>query len=1171
MKRSFWISMIALVAIVALLGSGASSSADEQPLRAAQKKAQAVHGAAKVNARSYRSASGLHKIIIPADEPGAIQQAREAGAVEISDYGSFKLFALNQQSLNSLEVHRESQNSKADKTVSLSFQTGAQGEPLAAIPHNDWQIRDDFNVLLLRSGVIDTTEEQEFSGIGRELLGGASDGNPAYPTTQKTRFTGSRLRLIQFAGPVKQVWLDELVAGGLEVIAYVPNNAYLVREDAKASESLDASMQKAQSRGEAFVQWQGDYLAAYKIHPKLVASMNEDKEVKIAVQIARTSDQSLPQEVGTVRKMASSIIADAYTVLNFTNLKITVPANRISELAALPNVVNIEGWSEPQLFDERASQIVAGELMNEGKEPKGSGYLNWLQSKGFSSRFDFAIEVTDTGVDRGSLLSANLHSDFKDASGQSRLIYARDYTSELDPSDTQGHGTINLSIAGGYNTSTDTRDATGYNNGLGVAPFVSLGSSKIFQSSGRFDLNEPYTNLIAAAYRDGARISSNSWGEALNEYTLDAQEYDTRVRDAVPTQSGNQEMLICFAAGNSGVRNVGSPSTAKNVISVAASENVRKGGADGCGVRDDQSDSALDIANFSSAGPLDDGRFKPDIAAPGTHVTGAASQSPDFSATGVCGPDDDTFYFPKGQTLYTWSSGTSHSTPIVAGAAALVRQFLLTRGENPTAALIKAMLLNTTTYMTGDRAGGDLPHVRQGWGLLNLGRLFDNTPKILVNQIQTFSDSGQEYIFTGEVKDASQPFRVTLAWTDAPGFSAFAPWTNNLDLEVVINGQTYRGNNFQGSQSKPSGEANTKDNVESVWLPAGTTGSFAVRVRATNIAGDGVPGNGDFTDQDFALVVYNGERKDVPVTTIAGANLTGGSDATADPGETISLRLNLKDIAPVALTGGRGTLTTTAQGVNITTGTVDFATIASGASGENTTPFVFTISPSVVCGSVLQFTLTLEAQGSISKIPFTVSVGNFQAQEFFSDDLEAGEAKWTHASALKKKKKKIPIDPWSVSGKRFHSSGKSWFAANSEVATDAHLDSAPITLPAGTKNIQLVFYHTFEFEAGSFDGGVLEISSGGDFEDAGDKILLGKYTGKINLSDTNLLTGRDAWTDGRVGTFQKVIVDLSSYAGKTITIRFRIGTDASVKAPGWFIDDVVLTGDRVTCVPVGFQ
>lgn len=1174
MKRGFIVFFVALFAAISFVGVNVSSNEKETETRASQKYAQNYHAAAKIDARSYRSNSGLHKIVIAADDATAIERAKEVGALEISDYGSYKLFALNQKALEVYESTETKISNSENGVVPGTFPALESHEQSADDSKKALQIRDDFNVLLLRSGIIDTSGEADFLGVGQAIATPSSTDStgiflPAAPM-QKAKFTGQRLRLIQFAGPVKRAWLDELQASGIEPIAYVPNNGYLVRQDANASAKLDAKIRAAQNQNEAFIQWTGDYKDEEKIHPALLAAMETGGEVTVAVQIAANRDKSDAKDLRQVKQFASGLIGDAYKVLNFTNIKIRVDATRLAEISALPNVVNVEVWNAPQLFDERASQIVAGELLSDGKGPKAPGYMAWLQAHGFASRFGFLIDVTDTGIDRGSTQAANLHPDFKDAAGQSRVVYARDYTSELDPSDTQGHGTINLSIAGGYNVATDTRDAAGYNNGLGVAPFVGLGSSKIFQSGGRFDLNEPYTNLISAAYRDGARISSNSWGDTINSYTIEAQEYDSRVRDAVPTQAGNQEMVICFATGNSGVRRVGSPSSAKNVISVGASEGVRKGGSDGCLVKDEDADNVQDIAFFSSGGPLDDGRVKPDLVAPGTHIVGAASQHPDFDAGGVCGGETEP-YFPAGQTLYTWSSGTSHSTPIVAGASALVRQFFLNRSEEPSAALVKALLVNTTSFMTGERAAGDLPQQRQGWGLLNLNRAFDSTAKIFINQTQTFTDSGQETVFSGEVKDASQPFRVTLAWTDAPGFSAFAPWTNDLDLEVVINGQVYRGNNFQGQQSKSGGEADTKNNVESVWLPAGTVGSFAVRVRATNIAGDGVPGNADSTDQDFALVVYNGERKDVGVATLSGATIAGGTDAFADPGETVSLKLNLKDVAPTALNGGRGTLSTTTQGISITTATADFANIASGATGENPTPFVFSIDRSVACGAVLQFTLELNVQGINSKIPFSISVGNSTPAEIFSDDIEAGDAKWTHASALKKKKKKIPVDPWELTSRRFRSGGKAWFGANPDVAADAHLDTLPITLPADVKNLRLVFYHTFEFESGGFDGGVLEISAGGDFEDLGAKILQGGYTGKIFKTTTNPLAEKDAWVEGRLGAFKPVIVDLSSYAGKTVTIRFRIGSDANVKAPGWYIDDVSLRGERISCVPVGLQ
>lgn len=1119
-------------------------------------KGGGVHQRSSIDAKSYRSPGRLHKAVVSNDDPDALAQAEAAGAIEIADYGSFKLLAMDDSALQNAE-----ELSAADASGRLG--DGATGR---------FNVRDDLNVLLLRSGAIDTTGEETaggFVGMGRPAAAFGLQAVASPPTESSE----NQLRLVQFVGPVKRAWLEQLEASGLEIVAYVPNNGYLVRGDSNARVRLMISNQLAEARGAGFVQWEGPFLNEHKIHPALSEAMaGATGEITVGVQLALGSGERNARdnaEVKQARKLASRILVDAYGVLNFTNLRMKIDASRIANLAALPSVVNVEPWTAPQLLDERSDQIVAGELTADRTGPRGPGYSAWLAAHGFSSNFNFAIEVADSGIDRGVITADKLHPDFLDANKQSRVLYARDYTSELDPGDVQGHGTINMSIAAGSSTSSDkgSRDPSGFNYGLGVAPFALIGSSKIFQSTGAFDLVDPYTRLVSDAYRDGARVMSNSWGSASNSYSIDAQEYDLRVRDSAPDQPGNQETTICFAGGNTGsIQRVAEPGTAKNVISVAAGENSRKDGTDGCNVKDADADNAMDIANFSSGGPLDDGRMKPDITAPGTHIEGAASQHPLFDASGVCGPDSEEFYFPKGQTLYTWSSGTSHSTPQVAGAAALVRQFLIGKGEPPTSALIKALLLNTTSYMTGERAGGDLPQARQGWGLLNMNRAFDTTPKIFVNQTNTFSDSGQQFVITGEVKDATQPFRVTLAWTDAPGFSGAAPWVNDLDLEVTINGQVYRGNNFLGQESQPGGDVDTKNNVEAVWLPAGTVGAFVVRVRASNIAGDGVPGNGDSSDQDFALVVYNGEKKDVPVATLANVTLTGGSDSFADPGETVSMRLSIGDLSLIALTAGRGTLTTSTTGVTVTGGTVDFPNIAPGQNAEGVSPFSFTLAGNIACGSLINFALDVASQGSTSRLPFTVRVGKTQSVELFSDGIESGESKWTHASGVRKKK--LRTDTWVISNKRVHTGANAWFTPDlGTKVIDAHLDTLPIQLPADGRNLQLVFFHTFEFERGTFDGGVLEISTGGDFEDLGPKILKGRYTGTVYEFTTNPLAARPAWVEGRLGTFQQVVVDLSSFAGKTVTIRFRIGTDADGKGLGWYIDDVSLRGDRVSCTP----
>src|SRR5262249_59412911 len=109
-----------------------------------------------------------------------------------------------------------------------------------------------------------------------------------------------------------------------------------------------------------------------------------------------------------------------------------------------------------------------------------------------------------------------------------------------------------------------------------------------------------------------------------------------------------------------------------------------------------------------------------------------------------------------------------------------------------------------------------------------------------------------------------------------------------------------------GANWTPGGSADPRNNVESVFLPAGTSGNFTVTVRATNIAGDGVPGNADTTDQDFALVIYNGTSAPPTQPTI-GVNPTSLSfTATAGGSNPANQTISVTN------TGG-GTLNFTAS------------------------------------------------------------------------------------------------------------------------------------------------------------------------------------------------------------------------------------------------------------------
>jgi hypothetical protein len=250
--------------------------------------------------------------------------------------------------------------------------------------------------------------------------------------------------------------------------------------------------------------------------------------------------------------------------------------------------------------------------------------------------------------------------------------------------------------------------------------------------------------------------------------------------------------------------------------------------------------------------------------------------------------------------------------------------------------MLKALLLNSTRYLQGSGTGGTLPSNNQGWGDANLGLLFDGTPRVLVDQSRLFTGSGQEQFYYGSIMNPNRPFRVTLVWTDPPGSTTGSSFVNNLDLEVTVGGVTYKGNAFNGAYSTSGGTADARNNVESVFLPPGAGGAYTVRVVAANLAGDGVPGAGTATDQDFALVITNisigpagtltGQVRDAN-TAAPQANALIGISST--PTQTYSLVSDgsgsystLLPVATYTVTAAKyGYLPATLTGVSIMSGT----------------------------------------------------------------------------------------------------------------------------------------------------------------------------------------------------------------------------------------------------------
>ena len=596
-----------------------------------------------VQALPFTAAIG-HKVQV--HDPVAARAVVALGGRMIADYGGFQLYNVPQTN--------------------------------GALPASA-ELRDGYNSILLNAIHLNTAT----AGVQalRKAVGA---------------FEGKRMHLVHFAGPVQPAWHQALLDAGVQIVNYIPQNAYLVYGDSAAIARVQAMAANA-----PHVQWEAAYLDAYKIHPRALAVDKNGNPRHIATDRFAIQLMADPAaNAGTLNlidQLKLAPVEKKNAILHYLNVVVRLPAADLPKIAARPDVISIQTWSPPKKVCERQDQIVAGNLS--GSVPSGPGYLAWLESKGFTqaqfTASGFVVDISDSGIDNGTT-SPNHFGLYAggNISSNSRVAY-NIFEGTHNPGSTNagcdGHGNLNAHIVSGYDDGTNFpfEDSSGYHYGLGVCPFVKVGSSVIFDPED--STNPDDATVIFNAYEHSARISNNSWGDSdTNQdglYNADSQAYDSLVRDAEAGISGNQEMVIVFAAGNNGP-NPGSaspPGTAKNVITVGGAQNVQpfgncgdsaSCGCDGSGVCDNDADDANAIIYFSSRGPCEDGRRKPDIVGPSTHVSGGVPQETRtgptgdgvalacFTGNGVSGGVGSLF-FPDGQQFYSASTGTSHSTPCV--------------------------------------------------------------------------------------------------------------------------------------------------------------------------------------------------------------------------------------------------------------------------------------------------------------------------------------------------------------------------------------------------------------------------------------------------------------------------------------------------------------------------
>jgi hypothetical protein len=755
----------------------------------------------------------------------------------------------------------------------------------------------------LRSGSIDVEAPEKALPVGL--------------TVRRADDPAARYALVKFGGPVTAAEYARLEAAVERVYSYLPHDAFLVR--LKAPQQALSLPQEVPG-----MVWSGPYQPAYKLSPVVTAVTDTPEKAReeriVMVQIFPDAD--LDTVARQVEALGLGEIVGQRAGERWSRLRLLASPARIvaqrEALARIPDVFWVDTEARRVLLNDTTIWV--------SQSGTSGGQTTPVFDQGIFGEGQI-VGVLDTGIDPdmcyfrdpvNGLPPTNVCNGGTVVDLNQRKVIAVDFlwSSECaggigsNEWDTQDHGThVAGTVAGDNFANPLTHDP-----GDGIAPGAKLVIQDCgFQTDNCADcpgIGCPVVDLnpiFQQAYDQGARIHTNSWGDAEND--PNKGRYTAGSQDADEFMWNHKDMLLLFAAGNDGpgTGSIGSPSTGKNVVSV---------GATGRGT------SADSMASFSSCGPTDDGRIKPDITMPGSSIISANSDN--NTGSNNCNTKS--------------SSGTSMASPGAAGAVALIRQYFSDGwypsgapvpgdARTPSAALLKATLINSGTDMTNVTA---IPSNCQGWGRVRLEDALHfagearelaveddgvGFPQGSANETRTFNYA----------VSAGEPLKVTLTWTDFPAVPLADPTLiNDLDLEVSGPSGTFRGNVFSGGASTTGGTADRLNTVEQVLLANPVAGTYTVTVRSFTVPQG---------PQPFALVVTGALSAPCSPQAVADA----GADRTICPGDATTLGTAAQGGHSYSWSpGGASTAQLTVSPASTTTYTVT-ATTACGSAQDAVT------------------------------------------------------------------------------------------------------------------------------------------------------------------------------------------------------------------------------------------
>jgi len=683
------------------------------------------------------------------------------------------------------------------------------------------------------------------------------------------------------------------------------------------SRALEVVMTEAQSArvaGLAGVRWVGPYQDGWKLSERLRervdrAAAGEPLPPRLRLRLTLFAGAH-EEALAALRGLGARVLRDE-RARSFSLVDVELPSSRVRSLVGLSLVRSVQNVPVRIPHNDRA-RVITG-LASVASDDFSLGFDPTLDGRDDASGFQVKYGHTDGGL----WIS---HPDFAVADANGWISFA----AGADLDDPSGHGTHTAGSLIGDGSSWN--DVTSVIPGSGPAsPFRWRGvqpEAALHHMSMASVLSD--RQVFETHQRAGAQILTNSWGYAecetifcgaVTDYEASAAMWDEGVWDADEDAQGQQPVIAFFAAGNGAIEllngcplfgssdDISSPGTAKNVITVGASETDR---ACAQGEGDDEGD----VLFVSSRGPVDpdasgQGLYKPDLVAVGGAFVMSSEREGTGGAASASGFDDPLYCGNTGPS-YRFEGGTSMACPLAAGIGGVLLQDLVVNYgiASPSPSLVKALLVNGALAI--EPSGGcdysfevDAHPVHRGWGLVQADASLYGAAGTPGSRDVSFENE-EHALATGEIHQvdvavaAGDSLKVTLVWSDAPAApAAGSPLVvNDLDLEVIGPGASYLGNNFAGDWSAPfvpaaGGQPAANDVpdrynvVENVYVESAAAGTWTLRVTAHQVSQDqepDLPG----VEQDFSLV-WSTESLDVvplpeprlPLALLPGLFLVG--------------------------------------------------------------------------------------------------------------------------------------------------------------------------------------------------------------------------------------------------------------------------------------------------------